>query len=126
VGKRDIACNQTNFGSEKDSLLKKTWKVCPIKSLFFLEFVSAFVGFIPMATFPAIFQYFSCHFPILPLDRTSLGECEERALVEASPRYQCLQRKLRSQNGCSKYASTALPIKKMIAVVVVSSTKERV
>jgi hypothetical protein len=56
VGKRDIACNQTNFGS-KDSLLKKHGQFVQLKTLFFLEFVSAFVGFIPMATFPVFFQY---------------------------------------------------------------------
>jgi len=56
VGKRDIACNQTNFGSEKDSLLKKHGLLVQ-SNRYISEFVFASDGFILVATFPAIFQY---------------------------------------------------------------------
>ena len=50
------------------------------------------------------------HFPILPLDRTSLGECDERASMCIAVDAGVQQKRSRSPNGCSKYASTALQI----------------
>lgn len=119
-------CLQSNkFGSEKRFPSQKTWTTCPIKSLFVLAFQNLFLH-LTVSFLWRLFLPFS-NILFLSFSNTPTRSNISRRMWRAGSRWcialmPIIQRKLRTQNGCSKYASTAL----QMIVVVVSSTKERV